>query len=195
MENVDAKMIPMVLSWKKEHGSIYCIDIAGKEYFFRALSRSEYLTIFGMQGKSSCDIGDIVLSVCLLYPEFDEKEFDSKLAGDIDSLLQCIISTSGFAETDRLIEDIEKERSSLGTLENQIIILICKAFPHLKLSDINNFTYEDLMKHLAISEAILDVKLNIEKPAAHKEGPIDFDAENREVDPSLPRKNLKTPRG
>jgi len=195
MGNVSAKMIPRVLLWKKEHGSIYCSKIAENEYFFRALSRNEYLTIFGMQGKSSHDIGDIVLKMCLLHPEFDEETFNAKLAGEVDSLLQCIISTSGFSETDRLIEDIEKERGSLGTLENQIIILICKAFPHLKLSDINNFTYEELMRHLAISEAILEVKLNIEKPAAHKEGTIDFDAENKDVDPTLRQRNLKTPRG
>jgi hypothetical protein len=65
-------------------------------------------------------------------------------------------------------------------------LLVCKAFPHLTLSDIDNLTYDELLRYMAVSEAILDVKINIEKPSPTKPGTIDFDQENKVMDQPIP---------
>jgi hypothetical protein len=108
------------------------------------------------------------------------------LAGEVESVLSAINKKSGFSGTEDVIGDIETARGSLGSLENQIAILVCKAFPHLTLEDINNLTYEELIRYLSISEAILDVKIKIEKPEQQKSGAIDFDAENKGMDDAKP---------
>jgi hypothetical protein len=198
MGNELSEIVPSILSWKKQYGSIYHVKIGKSSYIFRALTRLEYLTLLGVQGNTNDGAGDIILSECLLSPKFDVLEFDNKLAGEVDSLVSSITKASGFSGTESFMKDIEYERSNLGTLESQIIVLICKAFPHLKLSDINNFTYDDLMRYVAISEAILDVKLNIEKPdsKSKKHGTVDFDKENEAVDGAVPfRRNPAKPRG
>lgn len=185
------ELLPQILSWKNKFSAIYYIVLMGELYIFRPLTRNEYLTNFNIQTISGSNPGDSVLKTCLLYPEFKQENFDSKLAGEVDSLVSIILAKSGFSETDRIITDLDKYRSEMVTLENQMIILICKAFPHLTLFDVDNFTYEELLRYIAISEAILDIKLNIEKPKPKKDGVIDFEEENKPFNEGRPKKDTK----
>lgn len=193
-------IIQNVLSWKKKYGSIYYVKIGEREYVFRVLSRGEYLSLLAIQDKFKIDIGDIILKECLIFPKFNKSSFDKRKAGEIDGLITCINDRSGFSKSDQILQDLEDSRVKIGTLDSQIMVLICKAFPHLTLQDINNLSYEDMMQYLSISEEILDVKLNIEKPKPRKPGLIDFDEENRimgatpfvkNVIPSPPRGDVR----
>jgi len=179
MRNAISRISSQILTWKTKHGPIFYIKLNKSEYVFKILTKGEYETILGLQEHLKIDTGEIILKECLLYPKYNKRTFDKKLAGEVESLLECIGRTSGFSETEKVLSDLETFRESIGSLENQIIILICKAFPHLTLQDINNFTYEEIMRYIAISEVVLDVKLNIEKPHTNKTGAIDFDEENR----------------
>jgi len=187
-------LVSKIVSWKKEYGSVYYVKIGYGEYIYRSMTREEHMTLLNLQGKMPFDLEDTILKACLLSPLFNKKTFDRKLAGEIDYLVQCIANSSGFSGTDKIEEDINEYRNRLGNLDNQIAILICKAFPHLTLSDINNFTYDELLRYLAISEAVLDVKLNIEKPKP-QQGSVDFAAENRAMGAVPFDKNLNIPRG
>jgi len=179
MESCISRILPKIFEWKRKYASIFYIKIADSEYVFRAITKGEYLTVLNIQSKMDIDAVDVVFEACLLYPKFDKKEFDDKLAGEVETLLNCIIKTSGFSETDRILSDLAEYRNSVSSLENQIILLICKAFPHLTLAEINMLTYEDMMKYLVLAESILDVKLNVEKPTPNKQGKIDFEEENK----------------
>jgi hypothetical protein len=116
---------------------------------------------------------------------------DKKLAGEVESVILAIRNCSGFSETDKVVDDVEASRTSMGTLENQISVLICKAFPYLTLSDIEKLTYGDLIKYIAISEEILGAKLKIEKPDQTKAGSINFAEENKSFNepPPFSKKN------
>jgi hypothetical protein len=176
-----------ILLWKKEYGNVYAIRINVNWYYYRSLSKGEFAALLTMSEKCGiADTEEAILSECLLYPKYSEEKFKDSLAGEIDSLYQSIINTIGFSATDRFLDDVEKARASLGSLENQIILLVCKAFPHLTLSDIDNLTYEELLRYLTVSEAILDVKVNIEKPSSNKPGSIDFDQENKVMEKPVP---------
>ena len=88
------------------------------------------------------------------------------------------------------------QHSCMKILQHQVLILVCKAFPHLTLSDVDNLTYDELLRYLTISEAILDVKINIEKPSPTKPGTIDFDQENKVMNHPVPLDRKKrSPRG
>jgi hypothetical protein len=181
MSDIGLSLLNSISGWKTIHGSVYYVKISGSEYVFRPLKKNEYLSILSLQATAAVDSSEMLLSTCLLYPAYDADEFDAKLAGEVDSLVNCVNDISGFSDIDNFENTLEKARLSLGTLDNQITILICKAFPHLTLLDINNLTYEELVRYIAISESILDVKLNIEKPKQNKNGTIDFEKENREM--------------
>lgn len=180
--------VPMkqLLEWKERFGSIFHTRTPNGEYFFRALKKKEYDFLVGLSGSTDYDAEDMLLSLGLLYPIYDKGTFDQMLAGEVESVLSAINQKSGFSGTEDVVRDIETARGSLGNLENQIAILVCKAFPHLTLEDINNLTYEELIRYLSVSEAILDVKLKVEKPEQQKSGAIDFDAENKGIEDAKP---------
>jgi hypothetical protein len=194
MKLVGSGLMGKILIWKKQYGSVYYIKIGSNEYIYRLMSRGDHIALLSAQQNIEFNIEDVVLQECLLYPKFSKRTFDKRLAGEVEYVAQCIAESSGFSETERVEVDLDQQRQSLGNLENQMTVLICKAFPHLKLSDINNFTYDELIRYVSISEAILDVKLNIEKPKTNK-GTVDFSAENRAMGGVPFDKNLNPPRG
>ena len=181
MTDTIVSLFKETMLWKEKYGQVYRIDISNLSYIFRPLSKSEHETIIASRILDPGLYEDILLSICLLHPKFDSLQFDEKLAGDVKALTDAIVKISGFSDPDRLIEDIDAARKSLESLDNQIISVICKAFPSITLQDIGKFTYDDIIKYLVLSESILDVKLNIEKPENHQGGKIDFEKENRSV--------------
>jgi len=168
-----------ILSWKRKYGNIYYIEIGNNIYVYRTLTRGEYFDVLSLQSTIYSDISDIVLELCLLYPKYDKVRFDSILAGEIDSLVKKIIGLSGFSNGELLLKDIDVARNKVGILDNQIVLLICKAFPQLTPKDINNLNYHDLINYLTLAEAILDTQLKIEKP--NDQNKIDFEQENKTI--------------
>jgi hypothetical protein len=195
MANDISRLLPRILSWKKQYGNVFYIKIVDAEYVFRALTRAEYAALLSAASLASVDTSDLLLQECLLYPEYSDGFLDGKLAGEVETLVERIMVSSGFSETDKVEKDIEDARNSMSTLENQMIILICKAFPHLTLSDINSFTYEELIRYIALSEVILDVKLKIEKPDHPGAGKINFDEDNKAFNSPPPFEKQNKHRG
>lgn len=181
MRNIISVIMPEILSWKKLYGSVYYIKISDSEYVFRPLTKGEYVALLSIQENMGLDNSDMIMECCLLYPIYDVKFFDNKLAGEIDRLIECIVTVSGFSNSDQTLVDIESSRNSVETLDNQITMVICRAFPGITPKDINNLSYEEIIRYLSISEMLLDIKINIEKPKQKKPGTIDFDEENKEM--------------
>ena len=191
MADILNELLPNILEWKEKYGTIYYLKIGKGSYIFRTLSMAEHSVLLGVSTIVGSDLSDIVLKLCLLCPRYDEKVFDEKLAGEVESVIEAIKKRSGFSEQDSVITDIDKAREQLGTLENQIVILICKAFPHLTLDDVDKLTYAELVRYIALSEAILDMKIDIKKPEDTKDGPINFEEENKSFNepPPFSKKN------
>lgn len=165
-----------ILSWRRKYKDIFYIKVDMNKYIFRLLTRGEYFNIYGLQHTVLKNTDDIVLEMCLLYPIYSKDVLDYRLAGEIEYVSKCIVELSGFSRTDTILNDIEEERKKVEILDNQILLLICKAFPHISLNDLDNMNYQTLLRYLVLAEAILDVKLNIEKPKPQDK--IDFDKEN-----------------
>lgn len=168
-----------ILSWKQKYKVVLYIKIGSNSYMYRLLTRGEYFSILSLQEYNLIETSDILLKMCLLYPEYNKDVLDVRSAGEMDYLVQSIINLSGFSSGDNLLKDIEVERSNIGMLDNQIVLTICKAFPQLTPDSIDKLNYHQLLHYLVLAEAILDVKLNIEKPKDQNK--IDFDKDNREL--------------
>ena len=166
-----------ILSWKRKYRDIFYFKIGNNLYIFRTLTKGEYFNFISTQHSINVDMGEHILKECLLYPEFEN--MDDCLAGEIDYILKSIIGVSGFANEDKLLKDIESERNKINILDTQIVLLICKAFPQLTPDNIDQLNYYQLLRYLALAEAILDTKLVIEKPKP--EDTIDFNQDNKDL--------------
>ena len=168
-----------ILSWKEKHGSVFCLKVNEREYIFRTLTRSEYFNVLHTQTSMSMNSEETVLQKCLLCPEYNKEDLDNRLAGEVGELINYIILLSGFSDGEQFLKDMEKEREGIKILDNQITLLICKAFPHLTPEKIDQLNYQQTLRYIALSEEILDVKLNTEKP--NNNNNIDFNKENKEL--------------
>jgi hypothetical protein len=195
MADILSTLLPKILEWKERYGTIYYLKAGSRSYIFRTLSMAEHGAILAVSSSIDKDMSDLLLELCLLYPEYDSNILDKELAGEVESVVMAIKQRSGFSEKDSVIADIDKAREVMGTLENQMVILICKAFPHLTLEDVDRLTYAELIKYIALSEAILDVKLNIEKPEDTKGGAVNFEEENKSFNEPPPFSNKNKHRG
>jgi len=172
-------LLEEIFLWKDRYGDVFYAEFGKNRYIFRILLRSEYLKIRDLQEHGLTDISDILLKMCLLYPKYDKEELDDRLAGEIDCVVRHIIELSGFSKTDGMLGDLEVERKKIESLDNQILLLICKAFPHLTPKDLDKMNYNSILRYLTLAEAILDVKLSIDKPK--NQNKIDFEKDNVEL--------------
>ena len=169
---------------RKRNRDLYCVAIKGKWFIFKLLTRYEFSILTSPEFTVLGCEEEFILKNCLLYPEADDYDIDNELAGTVSSLVNIIVSTSGFESADTLLKNIQSNRDLMELADNQMIILLCKAFPHLKLDDINDFDLPKLAYHLALAEQILGVTLDL-KPEKPKDktkqktkGGIDFKEEN-----------------
>lgn len=176
----------VILDLKSKWPNIYSVKI-GEDYFiFRLLSRKEFGVAIDLQSYKTGSEEDYILETCVLYPILSKKDMDSKLAGTILDLAKTIVEMSGFSSPDSLLNNIEINRTSMSLADNQMIVVICKAFPHLTPEDINNFDIQKITYYLALSEQILGVTLEIpnsKTKVKHKSTPgfIDFEQDNKEM--------------
>jgi len=167
-----------ILEWKKKYVNVYYQKVGGKEYIFRLLTKGEYLSLYFMQFHISNEAEDTLMEQCILYPNIDKQYLDNLYAGEFNAISDKILSLSGFSDLESIKSDLEKEREKIKLLDNQIVVIICKAFPHINPSDIDNFDYPTIIHHITLAEELLGTKLEISKLEDNNK--IDFEKDNRE---------------
>ena len=91
----------MVQNWKDQYGFIYKVNLDGKDFYFKTLSRSDYMTIqatLAVEG-ASFDNELAVVCACVLEPKLSEDELKSK-AGLVSVLAEKIMLRSGFQQVE-----------------------------------------------------------------------------------------------
>jgi len=168
-----------ILEWKRKYANIYYIKFGNNEYVFRLLTKGEYVALYFVQFHMSNEAEDILLDRCLLYPIISRAERDASLAGDIATLVEKILYLSGFSNLENIKDDLDKEREKIQILDNQIVLIICKAFPHITPSDIDSFDYPTILHYVSLAEELIGTKLEISK-MDQDTGKIDFDQDNKD---------------
>lgn len=166
-----------ILEWKEKYNNIYYQKVGDHEYIFRLLTKGEYLALYFMQFHISSEAEDILMEKCVLYPEVDIEKFDALKAGEVGTLIDRILSLSGFSNLDNIKLDLDKERENIKLLDNQIVLIICKAFPHITPSDIDHFDYPTIIHYVTLAEELLGTKLEISK--LEEQNKIDFERDNK----------------
>jgi len=95
-----------IKDWKEKYTFVYKINLIDKDFYFRTLTRDDYIQIMGAQAQASpikpFDHDLEVIKHCLLS-EYDEKELTSK-AGIATVIAEKIMILSGFEQSD--IEEV-----------------------------------------------------------------------------------------
>lgn len=87
-------MEEQIKKWKEEFKYVYKIMLAGKDYYFRTLTRKDYFEILAKQSEPEFDNDAEVVKRCILST-LDEDEIDNK-AGIATILSEKIMTLSGF---------------------------------------------------------------------------------------------------
>lgn len=91
----------IIAKWKKEYGFIYKVLLDGKEFYFRTLSRDDYMAIQSKvvaEGPGFDNELEVVLT-CVLEPTMSAAEYKSK-AGLVSVLSEKIMLRSGFQQVE-----------------------------------------------------------------------------------------------
>jgi bifunctional DNA-binding transcriptional regulator/antitoxin component of YhaV-PrlF toxin-antitoxin module len=181
---IPREILEKVDIFRENFGEIYTVKINSEIFLVRALTKKEFLKVSKIQDEDSSKAEEEVLRAAVLSPDMsDIRTIDNMLAGTAIGLVNSIINLSGFASPDTFLEKIEENRELMENLDNQIIILICRAFPHIKPSDLDNFNIQKICYYLSLAEKILGVTLEVQKQKIdnknNKNQVIDFNADNK----------------
>jgi hypothetical protein len=91
----------MISSWKEKHNFVYRVAFDGKDYYFKTLTRNDYITIQQKVASSgpTFDNEFEVAKTCILYPVLTDEELQSK-AGLVSVLSERIMLRSGFQQVE-----------------------------------------------------------------------------------------------
>lgn len=93
-------------AWKQAYGDIYMVEIAGKSYYYRPLTRAEFRLMMKTFSNPATvnspdlnlDIEETTISTAVLHPSINKQNVGRINAGVIGSLSNLIMEASGFEE-------------------------------------------------------------------------------------------------
>ena len=141
----------------------------GTAIHWRSLKWGEYRKITSAlkieEGPAIWHLYDAVAGLCVV--DFDcpiADEYDDLPAGVIDAVAETILQETGFIPTRDLVQkQINKARErALKDYYHTGVAYICTAF-HYKPSEVDEFTVDEFMDHLVMTEIALGADINIPK--------------------------------
>tara|TARA_A100001011_G_scaffold393992_1_gene485294 strand:- start:494 stop:1225 length:732 start_codon:yes stop_codon:yes gene_type:complete len=111
--------------------------------------------------------------------EFKKMDRDNQDAGIISTVVKAILSTSGVTKGEQIFAQLDMARSLIGNIEDQICVLICRAFPSYTPEDVEKMSWPTILKRAAQAEMIL-LGYSVELPI--KPDTKGADAESRQKD-------------
>lgn len=141
------------------------------EVYFRLVTKKEYDTFNALASNKGVteDAEDYLYKTAIIYPPIDKLDEDI-FAGEASLIVGEIIKKSGFFDLAAFVDAVNYSRAECQKLSEQIIIFIAKAMPGYKITDIEQLSYQDIARLLAMSEVILGQVLDIgsNKPPSKK---------------------------
>lgn len=138
-----------------EYGELYFVEIAGKEYAYRALTLEE-LETFAKLAESTADLEDIQVQNSVVFPlDFD---LNKVKAGHISALAEAISNISGLNADFILNTLAEYRKLAVEDILVKMKAMIIAAMPNYTDEYINTLTIKQLIQKLVLSEEILTIK-------------------------------------
>ena len=152
----------LVFALKSKYGNIYSVEVKGQSLVFRELTFKEYnkiLYLQGLDGFSSADMEDLILSYAIIHPE----NFDlmSIPPGAVSSLSQEILDISGFFTVSLAKSVLEEKRYEATEVKNLMKAFVLATISTYTPDDLENMTFSELAENVALSEKIIEIKQNM----------------------------------
>ena len=147
-----------LLSLAKEGKKTFQITFPnGQVVPFRLLSWGEFSTYQDLSLKNTIPaflIEDTIFNQCVLDQYLIDTLVDLN-AGVVSTVVSIIMQLSGLMEISTFNESIQLARGIVDSVNSQIEIVICRAFPAYKPEDLRRMYWGDLLIRLAQAERIL----------------------------------------
>lgn len=149
---------------KEKHRYLYLVDISDfanskltSSAIVRPLTRREFSFYSELEGH---EVERAIVDACVLYPDTDL--LDECTLGIDNYLSRAVLNISGFSSEDTLIDGVIEAREEAKSLESAITIYICKAFPKYTPDDVDDMTFMEQMRLVALAEQIIGEPLEYE---------------------------------
>lgn len=183
---------------KRKHRQVFCLDFVGTRVIFRLPTWREhdiYERALALSWDLPGQIEDRIFREICLDPALID-EMNQTPAGLVSTVIRVALLLSGNnlsspEKMDRLNADLQTVRESVSTnAYESLIILICKAFPSFKPSEVEDLSYWEILRLSIMAEQILEmkepVKFFIEKKQRSITDKLFDDARQAEKEESMP---------
>jgi hypothetical protein len=159
--------VPRIADLKKKHGTIWCCRIGQHEILFRLLSWGEYKGYSASLATTTSlaerdTILDIIFQETVLTVELTHNHLFLP-AGLVPTFVDVLFLLSGnsfydLKDADKFNQDAGKARVVFETSPmDQVFTYICRAFPAYTPDILEGKSYQEILRLLAMGEAILGV--------------------------------------
>lgn len=152
-----------LLKWKKEYGTIYQGGTEEYFYCFRPLTVNEYLVLAvdaeQFDEADALEAEDLIVETCLLYPSLDE--YGSWPAGLAASLVEAIITSSGWGDEEDMVNRFSRYQEELQSFLTQFKIVIMAAEMGYSWDELDDMSVDRIVELVASANEILVVKASI----------------------------------
>jgi hypothetical protein len=149
----------LITELKDKYSSIYSVRIGKKEYVFRPLTFTEYGRLLRHDEWNQLEFEDALVEMVLLYPAVNSVEYNTMPAGVPTELAEEVLRISGITSPKFAIQVLNEKRSNADSVMSSIKAFIIAAMPAYKDDDLNEFTFEELIEKVVLSEKILNIKM------------------------------------
>jgi len=141
----------------KGHRTFSITFPSGERIPFRLLSWSDFTKYWQLSQKATVPndiVEDAIFRKCCIDQICIDNIHEMR-AGIITTVVGLIMQMSGPIDLSRFNTDMDIARSMVDTLDSQILMIICRAFPAYKPEEIGNMPWNDVLVRLAQAERIL----------------------------------------
>lgn len=147
----------LVTTLKEEHygHKLIYVRFSNEEFVFRTLSKKEYKQITSM-ASDDYEVEEMVCDLSCVYPE-DISFSNFPYAGFPSVVAKQVIEVSGFNNIKTILSEYHKQKE-VNTLEENAMLLIKSFIPEYTFEEMEEWTWERLMKAAARAEKIANLK-------------------------------------
>lgn len=174
---------------KQKYDSLYQYDPGDIQITYRLLSWKEYLAYVDLLDAgvvSKAIIEESIFTSCVIDDVYTTN-VASMSTGHVVTVVGLIMTQSGPGSIDDIANTFDAKRAEVGNLQNQIVAIICRAFPGYTPDQIGSWDWDVIMERFALAEDILLSEGRLAEPLKIADGPakpqsnspfIDFAKEN-----------------
>lgn len=151
---VDVKLLTYYKDLYSGHKIIY-VRFLDEDFVFKSLTRKEYKYIV-QNCRSRMDIEDAICNTTCIYPEEYDFEYCS-FAGLNEYVARIIEDVSGFGNVQTVLNDYRQYKQQ-SNLELQCMDLIKAFIPEYTYEEMEDWTWEKLMKMTVRAEKLAELK-------------------------------------